>query len=219
MRNIALAILTEVTEDGAYANIALRKALGQHTLDPRDRALVTELVNESLRNLGYIDAIINHFSTLPVENMKPFIRNVLRMSVCQLRVLTKIPPHAAVHEAVELAKSQGYSSLSGFVNGVLRAVVRKPNEPEVSDTSWATRYSYSAKIGGAAFPLAEGGTRRPIRPQQPYPPGHYGICQYCQGFPCRFGQNLASRRRGVRGAGRRFPSPAQYGGHNRLSRV
>jgi 16S rRNA (cytosine967-C5)-methyltransferase len=146
MRKLALSVLTEVTEDAAYANIALRKALGQGKLDPRDRAFVTELVNETLRNLNYIDTVINHFSKLPVDKMKPFIRNLLRMSVCQLRVLTKIPPHAAVHEAVELAKSQGFSNLSGFVNGVLRAVVRKPNEPVLCENDWMARYSYPKKL-------------------------------------------------------------------------
>jgi 16S rRNA (cytosine967-C5)-methyltransferase len=144
MRNVALAVLTEVTEEAAYANIALRKALSTGNLEPRDRAFVTELVNETLRNLIYLDGVINHFSTLPVDQMKPAIRNILRMSVCQLRVLTKIPPHAAVHEAVELAKSQGFGALSGFVNGVLRAIVRKPEQPVIK--SWATRYSYPQKL-------------------------------------------------------------------------
>ncbi|MCL2500070.1 MAG: 16S rRNA (cytosine(967)-C(5))-methyltransferase RsmB [Defluviitaleaceae bacterium] len=142
MRNVALAVLMEVTENAAYANIALRKALGTGGSDARDRAFVTELVNETLRNLGFIDTVINHFSTLPVDMMKPSIRNLLRMSVCQLRVLTKIPPHAAVHEAVELAKSQGFAKLSGFVNGVLRSIVRKPNEPELPEGDWVVRYSY-----------------------------------------------------------------------------
>ncbi|MCL2188342.1 MAG: 16S rRNA (cytosine(967)-C(5))-methyltransferase RsmB [Defluviitaleaceae bacterium] len=147
MRNIALAILMEVTENEAYANIALRKGLAQTTLEPRDRALVTEIVNETLRNLRVIDGIINHFSTLPVDQMKPYIRNLLRISICQLRVLTKIPPHAAVHEAVELAKSQGYGKLAGFVNGILRNAVRNPDTPPPpSEDSWALRYSYPAKL-------------------------------------------------------------------------
>jgi len=136
----------EVTEDGAYANIALRKALGSGNWDARDRAFVTELVNETLRNLGWIDTVINRFSKLPVGEMKPFIRNLLRISVCQIRVLTKIPPHAAVHEAVELAKAQGYAALSGFVNGVLRTIVRTPNEPNLPEGNWAARYSYPEEL-------------------------------------------------------------------------
>ena len=146
MRNIALAVIMEVMEDGAYANIALRKALAQATLEPRDRAFVTELVNETLRNMGYIDAVLNFFASLPVDKMRPYIRNLLRMSVCQMRILTKVPPHAAVHEAVELAKNSGNGTLSGFVNGVLRNIIRRPDEPVLSDTSWAVQYSCPPRL-------------------------------------------------------------------------
>jgi len=146
MRNIALAVLMEVMEDGAYANIALRKALGQANLEPRDRAFVTELVNETLRNMGYLDAVINFFASLPVDKMRPYIRNLLRISVCQMRILTKIPPHAAVHEAVELVKSSGNGTLAGFVNGVLRNINRRPDEPVLSDTSWAVKYSCPPRL-------------------------------------------------------------------------
>ncbi|MCL2364734.1 MAG: 16S rRNA (cytosine(967)-C(5))-methyltransferase RsmB [Defluviitaleaceae bacterium] len=146
MRNIALAVLMEVMEDGAYANIALRKALGQANLEPRDRAFVTELVNETLRNMGYLDAVINFFASLPVDKMRPYIRNLLCMSVCQMRILTKVPPHAAVHEAVELAKSSGNGTLAGFINGVLRNINRRPDEPVLSDTSWAVKYSCPPRL-------------------------------------------------------------------------
>jgi len=133
-------------EDGAYANIALRKTLGESTLDSRDRAFVTELVNVTLRNLLSIDTVINHFSSFPVSQMKPFIRNLLRVSMCQLRHIEKTPESAAVNEAVNLAKSGGYAGLSGFVNGVLRASIRKPEEPpmpkEGSPDFLARRFSY-----------------------------------------------------------------------------
>ena len=130
-RAVAVAVLTEVLEDGAYANIALRKALGEmEEALPRARALITELVNETLRNLILIDHVINHFSkNTPVEKMKPFIKNLLRVSVCQLRHMDKIPDRAAVNEAVVLAKEYGFTNLSGFVNGVLRSVSRQADKP------------------------------------------------------------------------------------------
>ncbi|MCL2217409.1 MAG: 16S rRNA (cytosine(967)-C(5))-methyltransferase RsmB [Defluviitaleaceae bacterium] len=130
-RAVAVAVLSEVLEEGAYANIALRKALAKESEAlPRARAFVTELVNETLRNLLLIDHVINDFSkTTPVEKMKPFIRNLLRVSVCQLRHMEKIPDRAAVNEAVVLAKAYGFTNLSGFVNGVLRAISRQPNKP------------------------------------------------------------------------------------------
>ncbi|MCL2840989.1 MAG: 16S rRNA (cytosine(967)-C(5))-methyltransferase RsmB [Defluviitaleaceae bacterium] len=149
-RAVAVAVLIEVMEDGAYANIALRKALGEMVDSlPRARALVTELVNETLRNLILIDHTIDHFSkSTPVAKMKPFIRNLLRISVCQLRHMEKIPDRAAVNEAVVLTKEYGFINLSGFVNGVLRNISRNPSKPTLpkvkanKPATFALHYSY-----------------------------------------------------------------------------
>ncbi|MCL1844031.1 MAG: 16S rRNA (cytosine(967)-C(5))-methyltransferase RsmB [Defluviitaleaceae bacterium] len=145
-RAIAVAIITEVTEQGAYANIALRKALASNGAAGKSsaqaRAFITELVNETLRNLLLIDCIIDTFSNTPGEEMKPFIRNLLRVSVCQLRFLEKVPEHAAVNEAVTLAKAFGFQRLAGFVNGILRSIIRKPEEPKIPPKDLALRYSY-----------------------------------------------------------------------------
>jgi len=146
-RAIAISILSEVLESGAYANIALRKALAKESDSlPRARAFITELVNETLRNLLLIDHVINAFSKTPLDRMKPFIRNLLRVSVCQLRHMEKIPDRAAVNEAVVLAKAFGFTNLSGFVNGVLRNISRQPENPALpppdSIKGLALRYSY-----------------------------------------------------------------------------
>ena len=152
-RGVSVSILSEILENGAYANIALRKFLPQTKLDSRDRAFVTELVNETLRNLLSIDYVINHFSKLPVSKMKPFIRNLLRVSVCQLRHMDKVPQSAAVNEAVTLAKSHGFGGISGFVNGVLRAIAHSPLDPPLPDCGSADylsrRYSYPSWLADA----------------------------------------------------------------------
>ena len=64
--------------------------------------------------------IIDSFSKTPVKKMKPFIRELMRMSVYQLIFLDKVPSPAVINEAVKLAKKKGFTGLSGFVNGVLR---------------------------------------------------------------------------------------------------
>src|SRR5207244_12152391 len=43
----------------------------------------------------------------------------------QICWLERIPAHAAVHETVELARSTGHGSRSGFVNAVLRGYLRE----------------------------------------------------------------------------------------------
>ena len=150
-RAVALDVLGEVLEGGAFANIALRKAFqGNESveLQARSRAFITEVVNETLRNLILIDYIISKFSKTPSDKLKPFIRNLLRISVCQMRFMDKVPDHAAINEAVELAKLHGFIGLSGFVNGVLRNMARKPDFPPMPSAEGgrkddtALRYSY-----------------------------------------------------------------------------
>jgi 16S rRNA (cytosine967-C5)-methyltransferase len=149
-RALAVSVLTDITEDGAYANIALRQAFSRSgTLDARDKAFVTEMVNETLRNLLLADHIIDAFSTTPTLRMKPFIRNLLRISVCQIRFMERVPPSAAVNEAVILAKTHGFTALSGFVNGVLRNIVRNPGKPVIRPDDAGTRFSYPAWLNKA----------------------------------------------------------------------
>lgn len=56
--------------------------------------------------------------------MKPVIRNILRMGVYQIQYMDSVPDSAACNEAVKLARKSGFSTLSGFVNGVLRNIAR-----------------------------------------------------------------------------------------------
>ena len=75
-REIALFILMDIFQEGAYNNIILRKTLNTHTeLTSVQKAFVTELVNGTLRNLINIDYIIDKFSKTKTKKMKPFILN------------------------------------------------------------------------------------------------------------------------------------------------
>jgi len=124
-RQIAISVLMEISEKNAYNNIALRRALDAHPNSKQmQRAFVTELVNGTLRNRILIDHVINSFSRNPTSDMKPFITELLRTAVYQIMFMSKVPPSAAVNEAVKLAKRNGFEPLSGFVNGILRNIVR-----------------------------------------------------------------------------------------------
>lgn len=122
-REVAADALTEISKISAYNNVTLRKFLRQNGAMPRkDRAFVTECVNGTLRNIIYIDYIINHFSNTKTEKMKPFILSVIRMAVYEIIFMDRVPDSAACSEAVNIVKKRGFGRLSGFVNGVLRSV-------------------------------------------------------------------------------------------------
>ncbi|MGB9792634.1 MAG: 16S rRNA (cytosine(967)-C(5))-methyltransferase RsmB [Thermacetogeniaceae bacterium] len=123
-RDGALRVLLAVEKEGAYANLALQKLRSLHRLKTPDAALLTELVYGTLRWQNTLDWVINQFSKLPVDKMNSVVRNILRLGAYQLLFLERIPPPAACNEAVKLAKLWGLEQLGGFVNGVLRNIVR-----------------------------------------------------------------------------------------------
>ena len=124
VRRLASDILAKVDTRKAYADILLDQALKNATLNERDRALLTELTYGALRWRGNIDAQLSRYLRQPLAKMDPLIRNLLRVSIYQLRFLDKIPDHAAVNEAVELARNHSGGKSAGFVNAVLRNFLR-----------------------------------------------------------------------------------------------
>lgn len=123
-RDVALEVLGAVEDRGAYANLALGEALGRSGLSAADRGLATELVYGVERRRMTLDWVLARFLRDPPERLAPWVRNLLRLSLYQLIYLTRIPPEAAVNEAVELAKARGHRGLAGLVNAVLRAYLR-----------------------------------------------------------------------------------------------
>ena len=125
LREIILGMLMEVTEGEAYSHVTLAQTLEKYQyLDKRDRAFLSRVTEGTLENLIQIDYIIECFSKVPIYNMKPVIRNILRMSIYQLKFMDSVPDRAVVNEAVRIAQKHGFYNLKGFVNGVLRAAAR-----------------------------------------------------------------------------------------------
>lgn len=130
-REVVLEILMEITENGAYSHKILGDVLSKYQyLEKRERAFITRVVEGTLEHMIEIDYILNQISKTKVKKMKPVIRNILRSSVYQLKYMDSVPDHAVCSEAVKLAVRKGFSGLRGYVNGVLRNVVRKMDEIE-----------------------------------------------------------------------------------------
>lgn len=124
-RELILGILLEVMEEGNYSHLVIRAVLDKYQyLEKQERAFITRVAEGTIQTAVELDYIINQFSKVKVNKMKPVIRNLLRMSVYQLKYMDSVPDSAACNEAVKLARKKGFSSLSGFVNGVLRSVSR-----------------------------------------------------------------------------------------------
>lgn len=125
IRELILGILLEVTEKEAYSHLIIRSVLDKYQyLDKSERAFITRVSEGTIENMILIDYIINQFSKVKVNKMKPVIRNILRMGVYQLKYMDSVPDSAVCNEAVKLAKKKGFNNLTGFVNGVLRNISR-----------------------------------------------------------------------------------------------
>lgn len=122
-RDLAWKMLMRINEDGEYAHKVLL-ALDDSELNTKNRALVTKIVHGTLERRLTIDWILERRTQKPISRMKPGIRNLMRMSVYQILFLDQIPASAVCNEAVKMAKKIGFFGLSGFVNGVLRNIVR-----------------------------------------------------------------------------------------------
>ena len=139
-RELALEMLIEINERGAFSHIVLRSVLDKYQyLSKQDRAFMTRLVDGTIEYMLQLDYIIDSFSKTKVRKMKPFIRNLLRMSVYQIKYMDAVPDSAVCNEAVKLAKRHKFAQLSGFVNGVLRNIAR--NIDLVQFDTLSIRYS------------------------------------------------------------------------------
>ncbi len=133
-REIVLAMLLEVLEEGKYSHTILNQTLRQHQmLEKQERAFITRIFHGTVKRYLTLDYIINKHASLPVTKMKPFIRNLLRMSVYQLMFMDQVPVSAVCNEAVKLAKKRSFTKLSGFVNAVLRNIARAGRDIEYPD--------------------------------------------------------------------------------------
>lgn len=137
-REAALDILVRVEQDRSYSNLLLNRTLQEQPLSRQDAALATELVYGTIQRLNTIDYFLATFVRSGLAKLQPWVRSLLRLSFYQLHYLDRIPPHAAVNEAVNLARKRGHQGIAGMVNAVLRAVLRSRSElvipPDLSAT-------------------------------------------------------------------------------------
>ncbi len=123
-RQGAVTALLQIQQEGGYSNIVLDELLRRQPLPDNDRALMTRLVYGVIERRLTIDYLLNKLSSVHVFKMEPRVREILRIGVYQLVFMDKTPAFAAINESVELTRVMGLSRLSGFVNGVLRAIQR-----------------------------------------------------------------------------------------------
>ncbi|MBM7644309.1 16S rRNA (cytosine967-C5)-methyltransferase [Scopulibacillus daqui] len=130
-RELALDILIKVEKNHAYSQLLLHDTIKRHPLNPKDTGLLTQLVYGVLQRKLTLDYYL-HAYVDKKKKMAAWVKWLLYLSIYQKVYLDKIPDHAVVNEAVTIARRRGHKGIAGFVNGVLRQMMRK-GFPDLSD--------------------------------------------------------------------------------------
>ena len=140
-RELIMNILLEMDREKTPCHLAVRDALDKYQFLPRqDRAFIKRVCEGTVEYGIQNDYIINQYSKIKINKCKPVIRAILRMSVYQIRFLDAVPDSAVVNEAVKLAEKKHFYNLKGFVNGVLRTIVREKDHLPMPKENNTTQY-------------------------------------------------------------------------------
>mgnify|MGYP002624221881 CR=1 FL=1 len=123
VRDNAVALLQRAEDTLAPLDGPLGQALEQ--TDPRDRALLQELVLGTVRWSRRLDAVLEEVADRELAAIDRGLIWPFRVALYQLFFLDRMPPHPIVHEAVEQARRATHRGVASFVNAVLRRVAKR----------------------------------------------------------------------------------------------
>ena len=88
----------------------------------REAALAHAIYDAVVRRWITLEAVLAPHTSRPIGEMDSTVRAALLAGAAQLLLLDRIPPHAAINEAVNWTRSAGKPKATGLVNAVLRRV-------------------------------------------------------------------------------------------------
>lgn len=126
MRQRAYEIVYGTMEQGKYSDRLFHHVLEtDKNLSGQEKRFLKRLSYGTIERCVELDARLSQVSRLPVGKMTPSVRTVLRMALYELLYMDQIPDAVSCHEAVELLKKKEGMQHTGFVNGVLRTILRR----------------------------------------------------------------------------------------------
>ncbi len=124
LRHTILELLIRIEEDSGYSHLLIKHEIEARNISQKDESLLTEIVYGTTERKLTLDYYLEPFIKKS-KKLEQWVRMLLRMSVYQMIYLDKVPGHAIINEAVEIAKRKGHQGIGSFVNGVLRNIQRK----------------------------------------------------------------------------------------------
>lgn len=145
-REAAVRALIACEASGAWSDAYLNGLIENEKMDRREAALAVRLCAGVLQNRSLCDWYLAPYIR---KKLQPEIRQILRVGVYQLAFTDRIPPSAAVNEAVRLAGKLTNRGAAALVNAVLRRVSSAPlpEPPDGDDAqSLAIKYSHGTEF-------------------------------------------------------------------------
>jgi len=123
VREIALEALLSVYKNQSYSNLLVNNTIQKNDLSSSDSGLLTEIIYGTIQRDQLLDFYLEPF----IKNQKKleeWVYILIKLSLYQLHFLDRVPAHAVLNEAVEIAKKRGHKGIASLVNGVLRNIQR-----------------------------------------------------------------------------------------------
>jgi 16S rRNA (cytosine967-C5)-methyltransferase len=151
-RRTAYEVLRRTFEQDAWTDRAFPSAADRNRLDRRARAQAQRLAYGAVQRRGTADRLISRIARRATREIDPPLQAAMRLGVYELLFASATPDHAAVDQAVELAKAgagggRRAGAAAGLVNAVLRRVAAERDAllGDLGDTTpeaAATAHSY-----------------------------------------------------------------------------
>jgi 16S rRNA (cytosine967-C5)-methyltransferase len=147
-RGTAIKILNRIERTDSYLDKLLDAELRSREIADVDKSLLAELVHGVVRWQGRLDWVLNGFTHGNFIKSEVNVRNALRVGLYQILFLNQVPQYAAVNEAVTFIKRIRGEKFAGFVNAVLRNIIRTldgihyPNPEEDLVQYYSVYYSH-----------------------------------------------------------------------------
>lgn len=126
MRELAYTIVYGTMELDGHSDSLFHKIIkSKQELTNKEKNFVKRLAFGTIERCVELDIRLDQISRIPVNKMDGSVRTILRMAVYEIYYMEQVPAGVSCYEAVELAKKKKLHSAAGFMNGVLRSLIRQ----------------------------------------------------------------------------------------------
>lgn len=128
-RENAFKILYQIDIQKCDAEEILKTFYSENVVTEEDKQYIDDVAYGTFKNLEEIDAlIVKGLKSWTLNRISKVDKAVLRLALYEILYREDIPERVSIFEAVELVKKYDSPKAGGFVNGILRGIIRKNEE-------------------------------------------------------------------------------------------